>query len=200
MRIPQKIGTEVLALVLAVITLLPLVEGAAAGQDVSLQVDPQRSTIQFTLGDVLHTVHGTFKAKRGSFRLDPLSGKVTGEIVVDARSGESGGGLRDKKMHREILDSERYPDIIFRPDHVDGVVALQGKSSVKVHGMFSIHGSDHELTVPADVDMNPDRWTATLHFAVPYVKWGIKNPSTLFLRVSESVDIDLAAVGTIARP
>ena len=50
--------------------------------------------------------------------------------------------------------------------------------------------SDHELTVPAEVEMSSDHWTATLHFAVPYAKWGMKNPSNLFLRVSESVDID----------
>jgi len=119
---------------------------------------------------------------------------------VDAKSGESGMGLRDRKMHREILESDRFPEIAFRPDRVDGTVALQGKSSVRVHGIFNIHGADHELTVPAEVEMFPDHWTATLHFAVPYVSWGMKNPSTLFLRVNESVDIDLTTGGTVSRP
>jgi hypothetical protein len=32
---------------------------------------------------------------------------------------------------------------------------------------------------------------------VPYASWGMKNPSTLFLKVSESVDIDLTAAGTL---
>jgi hypothetical protein len=82
---------------------------------------------------------------------------------------------------------------------VEGTVPAQGKSSVRVHGIFNIHGSDHELTVPAEVEMFPDHWTATLHFAVPYVNWGIKNPSTLFLKVSESVDIDLTAMGSVGR-
>jgi len=35
--------------------------------------------------------------------------------------------------------------------------------------------------------------TATIHFTIPYVKWGLKNPSTLFLRVSDKVVIDIAA-------
>jgi hypothetical protein len=83
---------------------------------------------------------------------------------------------------------------------VEGTVALEGKSSVPVHGIFSIHGSDHELTVPAEVEVSSNHWTATLHFAVPYVKWGMKNPSTLFLRVGESVAIDLNAAGTVSRP
>jgi polyisoprenoid-binding protein YceI len=172
----------------------------AAAQNLAFQLDPQHTTINYTLGDVLHTVRGTFRLKQGSLRLDPASGKLTGEIVVDAKSGESGSGMRDRKMHREVLESERYPEIVFRPDRVDGTVSLAGKSSVHVHGVFSIHGSDHELTVPAEVEVSSDRWSVALHFTVPYANWGMKNPSTLFLRVSESVDIDLTAAGTLTRP
>ncbi len=173
---------------------------AAAAQNAALQLDPQHTTINFTLGDVLHTVRGTFQLKRGTLRLDPALGKLTGEIVVDAKSGQSGNGMRDRKMHREVLESDRYPEIVFRPDRVDGAVSLSGTSTVHVHGIFAIHGAEHELTVPAEVKMAPGYWTATLHFAVPYVQWGIKNPSTLFLRVSESVDIDLTASGNLTQP
>lgn len=173
--------------------------GQAAAQPTTLHLDPQGTTINFTLGDVLHTVHGTFRAPRGSLNLDSASGNLTGEIVVDARSGQSANGMRDRKMHREVLESERYPEITFRPDRVDGTVLPQGKSSVRLHGAFGIHGADHELTVPAEIEMFPDHWTATLRFSIPYVKWGMKNPSTLFLRVSETVDIDVNAAGTITR-
>ncbi len=173
---------------------------AAAEQGVAFQLDPQRTTVTFTLGDALHTVRGNFRLKQGSLSLDPASGKLTGEIVVDAKSGESGSGMRDRKMHREVLESERYPEIAFHPDRVEGTVLLLGKSSVEVRGTFKIHGSDHELTVPAEVEMFPDHWTATLHFAVPYAKWGMKNPSNLFLKVGESVDIDLTTAGTVTRP
>jgi polyisoprenoid-binding protein YceI len=185
---------------LAAIAFLALATIAASAQDLALQLDPQHTAVAFTLGDALHTVHGTFHLQRGSLHLDPSSRKLAGEIVVDAKSGESGSGMRDRKMHREILESDHYPEITFRPDRMDGTILLQGKSSVKVHGIFNIHGSDHEITVPAEVEMTSDRWTATLHFAAPYVKWGMKNPSTLFLRVSESVDIDVVASGTVTRP
>lgn len=188
------------SLLLAAFALLPIVTAAAAAQDVAFQLDSQHTTVAFTLGDVIHTVHGTFKLRQGALRLELASKKLSGEIVVDAKSGDSGGGLRDRKMHREILESDRYPAITFRPDRVEGTVLLQGKSSVKVHGIFNIHGSDHEITVPAEIEMSPDHWTATLHFAVPYASWGMKNPSTLFLKVSESVDIDVTAAGTTSRP
>jgi polyisoprenoid-binding protein YceI len=147
---------------------------------------------------VLHTVHGNFKLSHGSLQFEPSSGKLSGEVVVDAKSGESGSGMRDRKMHKEVLESEKYPEISFRPDRIEGAVAEQGKSSVKVHGMFRIHGVDREIDVPAEVEMSPDRWTATVHFTVPYAKWGMKNPSTLFLRVEDSVQIDLALAGSAA--
>lgn len=182
------------------IAILALASTEAASQDITFQLDPQHTTVNFTLGDVLHTVRGTFQLERGSLRLSPGSGKLDGEIVVNAKSGESGNGMRDRKMHREVLESDRYPEIAFRPDHVEGAIAAQGKSSVRVHGIFAIHGSDHEITVPADVEISPNQWTAKIHFALPYSKWGIKNPSTLFLRVSDSVDIDLTASGAITRP
>ena len=185
---------------LAGIALLAAAVIASAEPNVGVRLDPQHTNISFTLGDALHTVHGTFHLKQGSLQLDPASGRLMGEIVVDAKSGETGGAMRDRKMHREVLESDRYPEIAFHPDHVEGTVLLKGKSSVGVHGVFSIHGSDHELTVPAEVEMSGDHWTAKMHFAVPYAKWGMKNPSTLFLRVSESVDIDLAAAGTITQP
>ena len=185
---------------LAVIAFLAVCGTAARAQELAFQLDPQRTTVNFTLGDVLHTVRGSFDLKQGSLHFNPASGKMVGEIVVDAKSGASGTGMRDRKMHREVLESDRYPDISFRPDHVDGTILLQGKSSVRVHGMFAIHGAEHELTAPADVEISSERWTATVHFSVPYTKWGMKNPSTLFLRVSESVDIDLTASGTLTQP
>jgi polyisoprenoid-binding protein YceI len=170
----------------------------AAAQEVTLQIDPSKSTVNFTLGDVLHTVRGTFAAKRGALRFDPASGKMSGEIVIDAKSGQSGNGMRDRKMHKEILESDRYPEIAFRPTLAEGKAA-EGKFSAKVHGMFSIHGVEREISVPAEVEIASDHWTANVHFTVPYEKWGMKNPSTLFLRVNDSVEIDLAAGGSVVR-
>lgn len=157
---------------------------------------PADTTIKFTLGDILHTVRGSFLLKRGDAEYDPKTGAVRGAIVADATTGQSGNRSRDRHMHKDILETGKYPEIVFRPDRVEGTVASSGTSTVQVHGVFSIHDSDHEMTVPVRVQAFPDHWIADSHFTVPYVKWGIKNPSTLFLRVSESVEIDVHATGT----
>ena len=162
-----------------------------------LEFDPAQTKVEFTLADVLHTVQGTFQLKRGSVRLDAATSKISGELVVDATSGASGSSARDHRMHSAILESGRYPEIVFRPDKLEGAIPLQGTSSVKLHGTFRIHGADHEITLPAEVEAANGQYTATLHFVVPYVQWGMKNPSTLILRVSDKVNI---TIRTIARP
>ena len=50
----------------------------AAAQQTSLELDPAQTSVKFTLGDVLHTVHGTFQLKRGALEFDPSSGKISG--------------------------------------------------------------------------------------------------------------------------
>lgn len=166
--------------------------------EMAWNVDPAATKVNWTLGSLLHTVHGTFRAKQGSLTFEPGGGKASGEIVVDAASGESGSGARDGRMKKSILEVNKYPDIVFTPDRVDGAINLQGESEVQVHGQFRIHGATHEITIPAKVKIDNRQVTATLHFAIPYVQWGMKNPSTLFLRVDESVDVEIQAAGALA--
>lgn len=175
---------------LVCILLCALAGGVRAfAQEVVLQCDPAQAAADFTLGDSLHTVKGSFSMKSGEIHFDPASEKVSGEIVFDATSGQSGNKGRDRKMHKDVLESERYPEIGFRPDRVEGNVAASGTSTVQVHGMFRIHGAEHEITAPADVTPQGDHWNVSSHFSVPYAKWGMKNPSLLFLRVGNSVDL-----------
>lgn len=184
---------------LGLAALLLVGAGPAATQNLDLQLSPAKTSVKMSLGAALHSVHGTFQLKRGTLQCDLTSGRISGEIVVDAKSGDTGNSTRDRKMHKDVLDSERYPDIVFHPDRIEGTAAGQGKSSVKVHGMFNVHGANHEITVPTEVDMASDHWTANLHFTIPYEKWGMKNPSNLFLHVSDAVEIEIAAAGNVTR-
>ncbi len=178
--------------------LIALCFGATAGlwaQPADYRLDPAQTKVAFTLADTLHTVHGTFKLKHGDIQFDPATGSISGAVVVDAASGASGNTGRDSRMRQKILESARYPEIVFRPDRLEGNVAQDGGSDVRVHGMFSIHGSDHELMVPAHVVISGGTFSAHLAFKVPYVEWGMKNPSLLLLRVGDRVDISVDAVG-----
>jgi polyisoprenoid-binding protein YceI len=181
------------------IFILTMLACAAQAQAV-FDVDASQSRAAFTLGDVLHTVHGKFNVKRGSIHFDPATGAASGEIVVDAISGDSGSGARDKRMHKEILESKNFPEISFVPAKVRGTVVPAGESKVEIEGTFTIHGASHPLTASAVVTASGDRLQAKVHFVVPYVSWGMKNPSNFLLKVGETVDIDLDASGHISWP
>ncbi len=169
----------------------------AAASEIVLTLDPAQSKVHWTVDSTLHTVHGTFALKSGNVHFDPETGRAGGEIVVYAPSGESGNNSRDKRMHREILETAKYPEVIFRPTQVDGKVGQSGASDVKLGGVFSIHGVDHDLTALVHAELTGDRWRGTSRFEVPYVKWGIKDPSNFLLKVKPVVNVELEMSGEV---
>jgi polyisoprenoid-binding protein YceI len=164
-------------------------------KELQLQLDPGKSVANISLTGNFHTVEGSFALKHGAIRYDPSTGQASGEIVFDAASGKTGNDGRDKKMHNDVLESARFPEISFRPDHTEGALANSGDSTLQVHGTFAIHGTDHEITIPVEIHLQGNTWTANAAFQVPYTKWGMKNPSVLFLRVNSFVDVHFHAAG-----
>jgi hypothetical protein len=170
---------------------------AASANEIVLNVDPAQSTVHYSVSSSLHTVHGTFALKRGTLRFEPATGKANGEIVVDAASGQSGSDSRDKKMHKEVLESSRFTEIIFRPERVEGTVQAQGTSSTQLHGVCVLHGSEHEITVPVRAELKSDQWKGTATFSVPYNDWGLKNPGNFLLKVDHTVSIEVEMAGSM---
>ena len=175
----------------------PQAPASGSANELVLNINPTQSSVHYTVSSSLHTVHGTFAVKRGDLRLEPASGKAGGEIVVDAASGQSGNDSRDKKMHKEVLESGRFTDIVFRPDRVQGSVQPHGNCTVKLHGVLVLHGSEHEMTIPVQGELHSDQWKGTAEFSVPYIDWGLKNPSNFLLKVEHSVKIEVDMAGTI---
>jgi polyisoprenoid-binding protein YceI len=170
---------------------------SASIPEIVLTLEPAQSQVHWTLNSALHTIHGTFALKSGTVHFNPETGTAGGEIVVYAPSGQSGNASRDKRMHKEILETAKYPDVIFRPMHVEGKVSQSGASEVKLSGRLSIHGADHDLTALVHVELARDRWTGTATFKIPYMEWGIKDPSNFLLKVQPVVSVELETSGAI---
>jgi polyisoprenoid-binding protein YceI len=162
-----------------------------------LILDPARSDVHFTLGDVLHTVRGTFRVQQSEIEFNPADGQASGAVVVDALSGQSGNSARDGKMAKEVLKTESYKNVSFAPTRFTGEFHGSGDSTLQVHGVFTLLGVSHEIDVPMQVQVNDKHVHAVGTFAVPYVKWGLKDPSTMMLRVSKEVQIELSLIGTL---
>src|SRR5437016_164733 len=168
--------------------------------EIVIRLDPAQSKVHWTLESTVHTVHGSFAFKKGNLLLDISTGKASGEIVVDATSGNSGNDSRDKKMHKEVLESGRYAEIVFRPDRVEGKITPQGTFTVQVHGLFVLHGHEHELTVPVKAELAGDHWAGSAKFSIPFIDWGLKNPGNFFLKVNHAVEIELELKGSLENP
>ena len=152
-------------------------------------MSPATTRINWTVNSALHLVHGTFKLKSGWLKFDAAAGTASGKIVVDVPSGDSESSARDKRMHKEVLESAKFPEATFTPDKVSGTFADSGSSKLEFHGVLRIHGADHEMTLPAVVERKGNELSAGIDFRIPYVQWGMKDPSVVFLKVDKVMDV-----------
>jgi polyisoprenoid-binding protein YceI len=166
-------------------------------QEMTLELDPANTRIEFTLAATLHNVHGTFALKSGTIHFDPSTGSASGLVVVDATSGDTDNKGRDHKMHQEILESQRYPEITFTPTKLSGKVEPEGDSTVQVDGIFKLHGADHPITLSLPLQAKGNTLSVRTHIVIPYIAWGLKNPSTFLLHVGDKVEVDVTAAGQV---
>jgi polyisoprenoid-binding protein YceI len=170
----------------------------ARAQESVFTLDPAQTKIEFTLDTTLHTVHGTFQLKSGTVRFDSAAGAASGSIVVDSASGNSDNTSRDKKMHGDVLETSKFPDITFTPEHVQGAIAPQGSSQVNVSGKLKLHGQDHDVTLTFTVQHGAgNQLIADTHFDIPFLDWGLKDPGNFFLHVNKLVNLHISASGAV---
>ena len=171
---------------------------ASCAQSFTVNLDPAQTKVEITLNTTLHNVHGTFRLKSGQIHFDAATGKTTGAIVVDAGSGDTDNSSRDKKMHQEILQSQKYPEIVFTPVQVKGSFDPHKASQLDVAGTVRVHGEDHDLAMTIAVQpATANQLQCDTHFTIPYIKWGMKDPSTFLLHASDTVDLEIHATAQI---
>ncbi len=131
----------------------------------------------------------------GSIDFDPSAQKIFGSVIVAAGSGNSGEPSRDKKMNTDVLDTAHFAEVSFTPSSYQGKIAPSGDSTIQVSGIFTLHGTPHDITVPIQIHIDGANLAVKGQFTVPYVKWGLKDPSIFILKVAKEVDIDLTLNG-----
>jgi polyisoprenoid-binding protein YceI len=169
----------------------------ALAQHQTFTINPDASTVAFTLGGH-DTTNGTFRVTKGEVHFDPASPHLSGLIDVSAASGTSGNVTRDKKMLNDVLQASQFADVTFAPQTYTGTLTPTGDSTLQVTGIFTLHGTPHTITVPLQLHIDGSRCTARAHFTVPYVQWGLKDPSIFILKVAKAVDINLTLIGFLA--
>ena len=176
------------ALLAAVAAVLP-----AAATEIQVHLPPESTTIEFSLKATMHTVHGTASLDHADFTFDTVSGAASGEAVVVSGSADTDSPKRDKKMHDSVLLSADHPVIVLRAESIEGSLELDGTSEVVLVGTLELIGAEHPVRVPMTVTIDGGTASVDATFTVPYVEWGLKDPSTFVLRVGKEVPVTIKA-------
>ena len=182
----------------AVLALAVILAPAALAQHQTFAVNPDASEVKMRLNTTHEVVNGTFHIQSGSIEFDRSAARMSGSVAVLAGSGKTGNDSRDKKMNKDILKVDQYTTVFFAPKTYTGTIAPSGDSTIQVSGVVILLGNPHDLTIPMQIHMDGSKATARAQFVVPYVQWGLKNPSFMFWKAENNVAIDLNLVGQVS--
>jgi polyisoprenoid-binding protein YceI len=183
--------------VTAAVLAVGLAAPARAAEQI-LRLDPAATRVEFTLDATLHSAKGRLPLREGEIDIDLAAGTAHGRLVFDAARAETGHEGRDEKMHAEVLESARYPEIVYTVTGAKADLDATGAGTVTLEGAVAIHGSQHPCTVTGRVRREGDRVVAEGNLTIPYVAWGMKDPSVFVLRVAKEVAVRFTAVGMLA--
>lgn len=181
-----------------VLALAVVLAPAVFAQHQTFAVDPDASEVKMKLNTTHEVVNGIFHVQSGSIDFDRTVSHISGIVIVAAGSGKTGNDSRDKKMNKDILKVDQFATVSFAPKTYNGIIGASGDSTIQVSGVFTLLGTAHDLTIPMQIHVDGTKATAKAQFVVPYVLWGLKNPSFLIWKAENDVTIDLKLVGQIS--
>ena len=183
----------------AVVALAAILAPAALAQHQTFAVNPDASEVRMTLNTTHEVVNGTFHIQSGSIEFDRSNSRMSGSVAVLAGSGKTGNGSRDKKMNKDILEVEQHATVSFEAKTYTGAIAPSGDSTIQVTGIFTLLDAPHEITIPMLVHVEGTTATVKARFTVPYIQWGLKDPSFMFWKADKDVAIDLFLNGRLSQ-
>lgn len=181
----------------ALSVLCALAPAALSAEEHTFALDAENTKLSFELGATGHDVHGLLFATAGELHFDTETGTASGELRLDSRLTATGNKKRDKTMHKKVLKSEEHPLIVFRAERIEGDVAVSGTSEFDVIGTVELLGAVHDLTLHTVAEIQDGEVSAKVTLEVPFVEWGLHDPSMLVLRVAKVVQVSIDARGTL---
>jgi polyisoprenoid-binding protein YceI len=169
--------------------------GAQAPEAIRYRFDAARSVLRWELPATLHTVRGVTPRFEGFVQADPLPGgghDVRARIVVDAASMNTGNSRRDRTMREKVLETGRYPEIVFELTRFTGDLSTMrpGQNfSVQIEGALTVHGRTEPVLLPVDVYVFADHAIVTGSFPMHWKKYGLADPSFGLVKVKEPMQV-----------
>ena len=125
-------------------------------------------------------------------RTDAVSGSMTlvqagdayqvtaGSLTVDVSQLASDRSMRDQRIHRIGLESDRYPTATFRltsPITLPSSAGTGQAFTVQATGDLTIHGTTKRVTIPLQARLNGSRIEVAGSITFPFEEFGMTPPS-----------------------
>jgi len=185
--------------ILIALALIALGAAAAEGpvHPLHYKVEVAGSSVRWELPATFEPIKGLVPLFHGSIQATPLSGggwDVRAKIVVPADSMRTGNRLRDRTLREKVLETARYPEIVFELRQFTGDISRfrPGQTfPVQVVGDLTVHGKTEKVQLPVDVSVFPSAVILTGSFPVHWKAYGLQDPSfPVVARVKEPMFVN----------
>lgn len=103
----------------------------------------------------------------------------------------------NKELNDIVLETAKYPDIIFRSTDVKGSV-VGGRFDVRIGGDLTLHGVTKHVVIPAMVTVSGDTMRAVGEFSINRKDWNVNATEAFhgFVKVKHHLKFEFDIVGT----
>jgi len=95
-------------------------------------------------------------------------------LAVTDKVSDSDREKIETTMRNEVLETAKYPEIVFQSTGVVATRLDEGKYQVKIPGNLTLHGATHSVTINARLDFGTNELHAIGEFPVRQSEFGIK--------------------------
>ena len=146
------------------------------------------------------TVGGAFQAKTSALSGQLVlgvgePGALTGQLVVDLKTLQTGIGLRDNHLREKYLEVQRgpaYTAAVLDRIRVEGIDFTQPEGKARFRGVLTLHGEQREVSGTADIRRSGAGLRVRATFATRISDFQIPSPTYLGVGVQDEVTIKVS--------
>jgi polyisoprenoid-binding protein YceI len=191
---PRRFAGILLALALASGVARPL---PGPSRPLRYQVEVAGSSVRWELPASFEPIKGVVPLLHGSVDAIPVptgGWDVQAKITIPAASMRTGNRRRDRTLREKVLETARYPDIVFQLRQFTGDLSRFRPGAtfpVQVTGDLTVHGKTALVQLPVDVAVFPNAVILTGSFPVHWKAYGLQDPSfPVLARVKEPMFVN----------
>jgi YceI-like domain len=161
------------------------------------RIEVAGSSVRWELPASFRPIMGIVPLFHGFVEAVPLSSgawDIRSRIVVPAASMRTGSRLRDRTLREKVLETDRFPEIVFELRRFTGDLSRfrPGEAfSVQVAGDLTVHGKTARVQLPVEVSVFPGAVFLRGSFPVHWKSYGLQDPSfPVVARVKEPMQVD----------